>query len=152
MSTLPPEVTDAFIAAAVATLQELAQASTVFDGAPNDAGPLLPGPVLIATVQLLRSPSGTMSLVLPADTATQLAARYLPVGTELAPELVADVAGEFANVIAGQAKTMLKGTPYHFTLSTPRVVQAATYTNRASSATAMRLASDVGELLLVVDL
>ena len=36
-----------------------------------------------------------------------------------------DAAGEFANVIAGQAKTMLKGTVYHFNLSTPQPASAA---------------------------
>ena len=51
--------------------------------------------------------------------------RYLPEGTALTDEMIDDVAGEFANVIAGQAKTILKGTPYHFTLSTPVVTRAA---------------------------
>ena len=36
--------------------------------------------------------------------------------------LVRDCVGEIANVIAGQAKALLAGGPYHLTFSVPRIV------------------------------
>ena len=66
--------------------------------------------------------------------------------------LVADAAGEFANMIAGQAKTMLKGTPYHFTLSPPTVLRNTTSAlgpvDRASSV--MTFDSELGLLRIVM--
>jgi CheY-specific phosphatase CheX len=35
--------------------------------------------------------------------------------------VIGDTIGELANVVAGQSKTALKGTPYHFLLSIPTV-------------------------------
>jgi chemotaxis protein CheX len=37
-------------------------------------------------------------------------------------DLVWDCVAEIANVIAGQAKALLAGTPHHFSFSLPRVV------------------------------
>jgi CheY-specific phosphatase CheX len=74
----------------------------------------------------------------------------LPDGTELSDEIIHDVVGELANVIAGQAKTMLKGTPYHFALSIPVVSR-----HQAGSATpgvAIPLTVEAGQLVLYVDL
>ena len=64
-------------------------------------------------------------VVFPRAVLNVLVVRFLKMGPAVAADLVADAAGEFANVIAGQAKTILKGTDYHFTLSTPTVGPAA---------------------------
>jgi CheY-specific phosphatase CheX len=96
-----------------------------------------------------------MTLILCPATAGQLAVRYLPEGTFLTEDLIDDVAGEFANVIAGQAKTILKGTPYHFSMSTPVVTRAATLSQLLLVADAKRtmpLAAELGRVLLLVDL
>jgi CheY-specific phosphatase CheX len=124
MRTLPPEVHEAFTSAAITTLQELVQVQVFSDDPLRQTESITSGPVVIATIRLVRDPPGSMSLVLTADTAAKLAARYLPMGVVPTAEIIDDVAGEFANVIAGQAKTMLKGTHYHFNLSMPTVLRA----------------------------
>lgn len=154
MKTFPLKVADAFTAAVTTTLQELAGIEALPASATNDAGPALSGPVVVATIQLLRDPPGSMSLVLASDTVAILASRYLPTGTVLSFEIIDDVAGEFANVIAGQAKTMLKGTPYHFLLSTPEVKRASSFrpdlTTRPTLA--MCLSTEIGIAVLLADL
>ena len=124
MNTLPPEVHEAFSSAVITTLQELLQVDVSYDDASHESVPTMTGHVVVAIIQLARDQPGSMSFVLAADTAAKLASRYLPVGVALTTEMIDDVAGEIANVIAGQAKTMLKRTPYHFNLSTPTVSRA----------------------------
>jgi CheY-specific phosphatase CheX len=150
----PPEVIEAFRSAAVTALQELTQLEASFElvaAAANSESSTL----VTATVRLARKVPGTMKLVLTEASASILAARYLPQETQLTAEIVDDVAGEFANVIAGQAKTILKGTPYHYTLTTPIVTrhppgpQLPTIEPRVLIA---RVTFESGSLLLLVDL
>jgi chemotaxis protein CheX len=147
-AVLPPEVTEAFVSSAVTAVQELAQLIAFpSDGA---AHPNLPDDSVIAVVRLVRPVAGTMSLVIPKQVARRISEGYLPDGTELPDEIIHDVVGELANVIAGQAKTMLKGTPYHFALSIPVVSR-----HQAGSATpgvAIPLTVEAGQLVLYVDL
>jgi chemotaxis protein CheX len=147
----PPEVTAAFRLAAITALQELVQMEALDDSASAESDP---GPVVIATIELLHEPPGNFLLVLPQSVAAMLATRYLPAGTEINAEIVDDVAGEFANVIAGQAKTMLKGTPYHFKQTTPAVKRAPSLDEHAvaNPAAAIRLSTDFGEALLLITL
>jgi CheY-specific phosphatase CheX len=119
----PAEVVDAFQSAALTVLQELTQIEALPEQVSLALGSMPSGEVVLAAIRLLRQRPGTFTLVLTTDTASQLAARYLPEGTQLTEEMIDDVAGEFANVIAGQAKTILKGTLYHFTMSTPVVTR-----------------------------
>jgi len=84
------------------------------------AEPGAPLEAIVATISLRRSPPGLLALALAAETLEALARRYLP-DEPPSDELLHDAAGEFANVIAGQLKTSLKGTPFHFDLSTPRI-------------------------------
>jgi len=115
-----PEVVEAFVAATLTAFQELT------------ATPVTPrGPVRLCTtpaagdvrarVDLRRPRPGRLVCTFPLAVLESLARRYLPAGAALTADVVDDCAGEFANVIAGQAKTMLKGTPYHFALSIPAV-------------------------------
>ena len=156
LSICPPrEVLDAFVSAATTALRELTQFEAFPDEVPHAAPARWNANVVSATVALRRQVPGTMLLVVDVDTASQLAARYLPEGTVLTKEIVDDVVGEFSNVIAGQAKTMLKGTPYHFTLSPPVVVRAtglvATHGD-ASTTLVASLAFAAHRLLLFVEL
>ena len=151
----PTEVAKAFQSAAITALQELTQ----IEAYPESILPAMENmpseEAVLAAIQLLRHVPGTMTLVLTATAASQLAVRYLPHGTQLTEELVNDVAGEFANVITGQAKTILKGTPYHFRISTPVVTRAASPAqlhHLAGASCITLLASELGRLLLVVDL
>src|SRR5262249_58456639 len=78
--------------------------------------------VLVVTSEVVRA----LVLRFPARTAAGLAGRVFA-EVALCPdeETVRDCMGELVNVVAGQAKTLLFGTPYHFTLSTPTVVAGA---------------------------
>jgi chemotaxis protein CheX len=59
----------------------------------------------------------------PERTAAAIAQRVLAdTEVELNESLIRDCIGEIANVIAGQAKTLLAGTPYRLTFSLPEVV------------------------------
>ena len=69
-----------------------------------------------------------MVLVLsfPAQTAAALAGRVLAeVAQAPDDDLVRDCMGELANVIAGQAKTLLAETPYQLLLATPSILSGA---------------------------
>jgi chemotaxis protein CheX len=78
----------------------------------------------VSAVLPVRTTTGAGYLVLSfrEQTARVLARRVL---VEAAPEpdavMIHDCVGEVLNVIAGQAKTLLHGTPHHFVLSTPAV-------------------------------
>jgi CheY-specific phosphatase CheX len=65
--------------------------------------------------------AGALVLRFPRQTAMALAGRILS-GVTDRPEtaLIHDCLRELANVIAGQTKTLLQRTPYHFVLATPR--------------------------------
>lgn len=150
----PPEVVEAFTSAAITALQELTQFESFSEEVPAVAAVDM-ADVVSATVQLVRQIPGKMVLVLTAESASRLAARYLPKETLLTEEIVDDVAGEIANVIAGQAKTILKGTSYHFTMSTPLVTRVASFSQLPGVAEATLVASrtfEAGRLLLLVDL
>ncbi len=154
-SKLPQEVVTAFTAAAMTALQELIQVEALADPRLQNSLAASPGPFVSASLTLMRSVPGTMSLVLTEETASRLAARYLPEGTALNREMVDDVAGEFANVFAGQAKTVLKGTPHHYTMSMPVVTRAASFnqlSNAAAGSLAASLQSELGRILLFVNL
>lgn len=150
---IPPEVADAFQAATITALQELTQVEMYPD---LSAAERMPSEeVVLAAIRLLRAVPGTMTLVLTAETASHLAAHYLPEGTQLSNDLIDDVAGEFANVIAGQAKTILKGTSFHFALSTPVVTRSVNLAESpivADIRPAASLACELGGVVVLVDL
>lgn len=109
----------------------------------------------LAAVLPVTSPTVTaVALHFPAPTACALAGRVLA-GVVAAPDegMIRDCIGEVVNVVAGQAKALLMGTPHHFTLSTPTVVSAANpealdYPNAEHLVTV--LSSDLGDFALVV--
>jgi CheY-specific phosphatase CheX len=80
----------------------------------------------------------------PEATAAALARRVLAeAAVELSTEMIRDCMGEVANVVAGQAKALLFGTPFHFTLSTPTVL--AGHAPVAGGSQVVVFDSDVGE-------
>jgi chemotaxis protein CheX len=80
----------------------------------------------IAAVVGLRSREGFLVLSFPERTATALSRAILAGVTEEVDEsLIRDCVGEIANVIAGQAKALLAGSPYPLTFSMPQVVDDA---------------------------
>jgi chemotaxis protein CheX len=86
---------------------------------------------------------GTLVFCLGQGTAAGLAARVLgPTSEELDSALIQDCAGEIANVVAGLAKTLLFGTPYHFIFSTPTVTDGLHGTNLDGSRESVAIAFD----------
>lgn len=122
------EVVDALVAATTTTFQELCDVAVSPRG-PVEKLAALPSADVYATIRLLREPEGLLICGFPLAVLDALVSRYLPPGTPLTREILDDAAGEFANVIAGQTKTLLKGTPNHFSLSTPKVTSSQTDLN-----------------------
>jgi len=72
---------------------------------------------------LTSATEGSLILSFPERTAAALAGRILAgVTEELDESMIRDCMGEIANVIAGQAKALLAGSPYRFAFSLPKVV------------------------------
>ena len=108
----------------------------------------------VSAVLAVTTPAGPGYFVLSFsdDHGTALAKRVLAdLGADPEPGVIRDCLGEVVNVVAGQAKTLLYGTPLHFTLATPTVVAGA-----PALANAERLlvtfAGELGEFTLHVRL
>lgn len=130
--SIPEPVYQAFASSAETTFRELVQLETTvvpvtlatpddLDSVIQDHGtPSDRDRVLIRAVLELQQPTaGLLNLVATTRTLRLLAQHYLPPESTISEEIIEDIAAEFANVIAGQAKTALKGTAFHFQLSTP---------------------------------
>jgi chemotaxis protein CheX len=111
-----------FIAATRATLAEMAGTEVVVRAAAGADLFQVLGDVS-AVVRLTSATDGYLVLGFPQRTAAALAERvFRGVVTEIDEDLINDCVGEIANVVAGQAKSLLATTPYHFSFSLPRVV------------------------------
>lgn len=108
--------------------------------------------IITATIRLAREQPGMFSLSLGASTAARLAARYLGAEVELTRELLDDMAGELANVIAGQAKTMLKGTAYHYHMTTPTIIRESVQDVFPRPSNSLTIHSEAGHLTLIIHL
>jgi chemotaxis protein CheX len=114
-----------FIAAAALTLTELAQVEPVVRSMYVTAIPRTLGDIS-ALLPLSTDQGEVLVLSFPAATAAALAGRVLAeVNPNPEDELIGDCIGELANVIAGQAKTLLAETPYQLLLGTPSVLSGA---------------------------
>jgi chemotaxis protein CheX len=117
----PDDLIEAFAAAVPFALREMAGVEAVV----RESRPLgadgLSGDVT-AVVRLTAAAVWRFALAVPEATAGALARRVLA-GTvdEVSSDMVRDCLGEVANVVAGQAKTLLVGSPNHFVLSVPTV-------------------------------
>jgi CheY-specific phosphatase CheX len=70
---------------------------------------------------------------------------------EINETLVCDCVGEIANVIAGQAKTLLAGTPHQSTFALPQVVAGnplSSQPEQGRNCLVMNLCSDLGEFTM----
>jgi chemotaxis protein CheX len=116
------QLLEPFISAASLTLTELAQTEVIVRSIYRTA---LPRTLADTSAVLGLTAKGGEVLVLsfPAATASALAGRVLAeVPGTPDDDLVRDCMGELANVIAGQAKTLLAETPYQLMLDTPSVL------------------------------
>ncbi|MEO6809558.1 MAG: chemotaxis protein CheX [Isosphaeraceae bacterium] len=119
------QIIEPFISAAQMTLSELARTDLAVRSVyrVNDPRTLAD---LSAVIGVTADDSGVLVLSFPNDTATALARRVLADAVPaLDDDLVRDCLGELANIVAGQAKTLLADTPYQLVLSTPSVLSGA---------------------------
>src|SRR4051812_37995738 len=94
----PAEVVEAFHAAVVTAFQELTDTAVE----PADAycsATAGPPAAVRARIDLRSTVAGRLTLVFPNPVLAALTRRYLPADIPVTPDLVADAAGEFANVI-----------------------------------------------------
>jgi CheY-specific phosphatase CheX len=120
----PDELLEPFITAVATTLREMPGTEIVVRDTFRAAG----GEGLAdvsAILQLDAEVEGWLILSLPAGTAEALAGRVLAdISGKPDEGMVRDCVHELLNVIAGQAKALLFGTPRHFTFTTPTVLTA----------------------------
>jgi CheY-specific phosphatase CheX len=139
----------AFTTAVQTAWAEMAATDAVMLIADTITGPhRLEGICAILTITL--PAEGVLVLSMPGTTAASLAARILA-GTITEPDdaIIRDCIGEVANIVAGQAKTLLFGTPRHFYFSAPWPQPPESLSLR--NALHMKFASDAGEFALLVD-
>jgi chemotaxis protein CheX len=147
------QLLDPFVTAAQVTLTEMAGTEVAVQTAYRTRH-CRPLGDLAARLPMTSPTVTALVLHFPRGTATVLAGRVLAeVAAEPDEEMIRDCLGEVANVIAGQAKALLRGMPYHFTLSTPTVTATAGREAPASPNAEYLvavLASSVGEFALIV--
>src|SRR5262245_4794626 len=116
------ELVEPFTAAVAITLREMAGIEAVRRGTTVTTGASGFGDVS-ATLPLTAGGESHLVLSFPEPTAVALTRLILSEPTnEMGADMVRDCMGEIANVVAGQAKAMLVGSPRHFTFTTPTVV------------------------------
>jgi CheY-specific phosphatase CheX len=113
----PDELIEPFITATASTLREMSGVESVVRDSFRATGAEGLADVTVG-LRLDASVEWWVVLSFPSATAAALTGRVLP-GVERDEDMIRDCAAEFLNVIAGQAKTLLYGTPGHFTFSTP---------------------------------
>lgn len=119
------EPLQSYIAAATLTLAEMANTLVVVRQISRAQLNQMGGDVS-AVVELASAHEKMLVLSFPEQTATTLAQRILSEAkVEVNESLIRDCVGEIANVIAGQAKTLLAGTAHQMTFSLPRVAASA---------------------------
>ena len=145
------QVVEPFSAAACLALREFAGTEASVRAAYRQT----PAPTLddlTAVIRLTSAAAGALAVSCPRPTAAALAGRILTGVTQEPDEaLVRDCLGELANVVAGQAKALLAGMPYHFTYSPPLVGPGADLEllpNPESDCLVIAFATDVGDLVL----
>jgi chemotaxis protein CheX len=115
-------ILEPFVSGATLTLREWAHTEVVVRAVYRKSRHTPFGEVA-AILALTSGPEEWLVLSFPEQTASILAGRMLGrEGETLETEMIHDCVGEMANVIAGQAKAQLAGTPHHFSLATPTVV------------------------------
>jgi chemotaxis protein CheX len=101
------------------TLGEMAGIEVALQSVHGRAAPAALGDIAVV-LELSSARNGLLIMSFSTRTAQALAGQVLAgVHEELTPALVQDCMGEITNVIAGQAKALLHGTPHHFSFSPP---------------------------------
>ena len=149
------QLAEPFIAATTAALAEMA-GTDVFPSAVVREKPPRAWGDLAAVIRLASEREECLVLSFPTATAERLpgASRMLADSAESwSDDLIPDCMGEVANVVAGQAKSALAGTPYQFTFSLPKVLVGSGLENRRNlgqDCVAVAFRSELGEFVLQV--
>jgi chemotaxis protein CheX len=107
------------------TLSEMAGVEVALQSVHGRQTPAAQGDIAVV-LELASARNGLLIMSFSARTAEALAGHVLAeVHEELTPALVQDCMGEITNVIAGQAKALLHGTPHHFSFSPPVIQTGA---------------------------
>jgi chemotaxis protein CheX len=105
-----------------------------------------------ARVRITSVAEGMFVLGFPQRTAAAIAERVLAnVREEINGTLVCDCVGEIANVIAGQAKTLLAGTRHQMTFSLPQVTVGnapSSQPEHGRNCVLIKFCSDLGEFTI----
>jgi chemotaxis protein CheX len=139
-------VLDAFTQAVGITFREMAGLEVV----PRDTSPaVVARPHEVFTFLTITSTvKGDFALGFSVSFAAELARRiFADSGTELNDSMIPDCVGEVANVVAGQAKTLLVGTSDHFVFSTP-TINPDSLPHPEEKRIIINFASEIGEFIL----
>lgn len=116
------QLTEAFVTATTTAMGQWAGTEVIAREVTQTVPPEVPG-TTHAVIDLAGECLSLLVMSFPLPTGPALAKRALrEVSHEPDPNLVNDCLGEVANIVAGQAKALLAGTPLHFTLTPPRCV------------------------------
>jgi CheY-specific phosphatase CheX len=136
----------AFTEAVGTTLREMAGLEVVPRGVTT--GRVTEPLSFCANLRLSSPGDGDLTLDFPREVVKELARRvFAQAGFEADDPLLADCVGEVANVVAGQAKTLLFGTPQHFVFSLPSVMPEA-LPNPEAERLILTFTSEIGEFVL----
>ncbi len=139
-------VLDAFMQAVGLTFRELAGLDVIPRGVTT--GRFVGTSGISAVLRLTPAVEGEFALDFPLSVATELTRRiFVTAGADVDEAEVSDCIGEVANVVAGQAKTLLVGTPHHFVFSIP-VVTATSGPQPQVDCTCVEFGTEIGEFTL----
>jgi chemotaxis protein CheX len=151
-SEVRAQLADPLITAVLQTLRDMVEVDAVVCSVYQRETPMPLGDIS-ALLKISATLEGVLILSFSMTTAEALARRvFAEVGAEVNAALMQDCMGEIANVVAGQAKALLAGTPYHFLFSSPTVTLGshALALSENMSSLVIAFESDLGGLALQV--
>lgn len=122
ISDIREKLLNPFTTATIQTFQEMAGLTVTVKSVYEKSGYKMFGDIS-AVIGLMANVEGSMVLSFPDHTAADVVKQILRgVMDQPSQDAIRDCVGEIANVIAGQVRGQLEGSPYHFALSTPTIV------------------------------
>jgi chemotaxis protein CheX len=116
------KLVEPFVTATRTALGEMANTEVVVRTVCQIASPLALGDISVA-IRLTSATEGWLVLSFLERTAVMLSSRILTgVTADLDHQLLGDCVAEIGNVVAGQAKALLAGTPFRFAFALPQVI------------------------------
>lgn len=114
----------------------------------------LPRTYVSGVINLAGSANGQAALCFPQDAARRVVATMLAMEEdEVDEDTLRDGVGEMVNIVAGQAKSALTDTPWHFELGLPTIVVGENHSIglfRGKKTHARRVDTELGSFALMV--